>query len=286
MQRVYDMYDILRSNRRAFWGFMGLSFFFLMALLGPLVVSLDMRIDYESRFLPPSLAHPFGTDYAGRDILGQLVHGSTDVFIIAFTAAASGTFLAVATGFLAGLEGGWVDLFLCRIIDVLLILPRFPIMVILAALLPVKDSFSFGLVIALFSWPGLARSLRSQILTLKKREFIEVAQIMGLSRWHIIFKEMAPNLTSYISINFIEMARSAITASIGIMFLGLVPLEVTNWGMMLNLATFNTGAIFVPHALAYLLAPLFAVVAFQYCMVAFASGLDQLFDPRLKRSLR
>lgn len=278
------LFAMLRSNRRARRGFLGLTGFFLMATVGPLVVPLDMTPRFEERYQVPSFAHPLGTDYAGRDIFQEIVHGSTDVILISLSAAFAGTLLAVSIGFLAGLKGGWIDLVLVRAIDVLLILPRFPIMVILAALIPVTDSVSFGLVIALFSWPPLARSLRAQVLSLKQMEFIEVTRIMGLSTGHVIFRELAPNMISYISINFVDMARQALTASIGIMFLGLVPLEQTNWGMMLNLATTNAGSIFVPRGLMYVLAPLTTIVIFQYSMVAFASGLDELLDPRLRRS--
>ncbi len=278
-----EMLKILRANRRAFYGFLGLCVFALMATVGPLVIPLDMTVNHEARFQAPSFSHWLGTDHAGRDIAHQLVHGSPGVLIIAFTAAFFGTLFAIVIGFLAGLKGGWVDVILVRIIDVLLVLPRFPVLVILATLLPVKDSFTFGLVIALFNWPGLARSLRAQVMSLKGREFIEVTEIMGLSTGHIIFRELAPNMVSYISINFIDMARGAITASIGIMFLGLVPLDPTNWGMMLYLSTFTSGAIYVPHAIMYVLAPVFTIVLFQYCMVSFASGLNELFDPRLRR---
>jgi peptide/nickel transport system permease protein len=84
-------------------------------------------------------------------------------------------------------------------------------------------------------------------------------------------------------INFIDLARNAITASVGIMLLGLVPLSVTNWGMMLNMAIFQTGAIYVPSALPYLLSPMGAIILFQYALICFASGIEEIFDPRLRR---
>jgi peptide/nickel transport system permease protein len=281
VDRLTALGRVLRHNRRAALGFAGLVFFVLMALVGPLVVPLDQTVRFELRFHAPSWEHWLGTDHAGRDVLHQLVHGSRDVLLIAFSAAGLGTLTAVAVGLFAGLAGGHTERFIVLLIDVLLVLPRFPMLMILAALIPVRDPVSFGVVIALFNWPGLARSLRAEVLSLKEREFVEAARVMGLGSRHIVFNELAPNMASYISVNFIDMARGAITASIGIMFLGLVPLDVTNWGMMLNLATFNTGAIFIPSALAYVLAPLFAVVLFQYSMVAFASGLDEHFHPRL-----
>ena len=84
----------------------------------------------------------------------------------------------------------------------------------------------------------------------------------------------------FISINFIHIAKNAIIASVGIMLLGIVPLSVTNWGMMINIATKQVGAIYVPHALPYLLSPIFFIVVFQFALINFASGVEELFDPR------
>ena len=279
---IIESLGIISRNRRAFFGLLGVVFFILMATAGPLIIPLDMTADYVDRFQPPSLSHILGTDYAGRDIFQQIVHGSADIMLIAFSTALFGILLAVIIGILAGLSGGRVDMLIMRIIDVFLTVPAFPVMAIFAALFRIRDPVTFGLVLAIWSWPGLARAIRSQILSLRKREFIEAAEIMGMSTSHIMFKELMPNIIPYITINFINIARGAITASVGIMLLGLVPLSVTNWGMMLNLATFQTGAIYVPSALSYLLSPMIAIILFQYSLICFGGGIDEIFDPRLR----
>lgn len=87
----------------------------------------------------------------------------------------------------------------------------------------------------------------------------------------------------YLSLNFILIARNAITASVGIMMLGLVPLRVENWGMMLNLAAFQSGALFLPQGRIYLLAPLLAIILFQYSLILVAGAIEEYFDPRLQR---
>ncbi|MEQ8226136.1 MAG: ABC transporter permease [Candidatus Eremiobacterota bacterium] len=282
LKNLWNSFKIIKHNRRAFFGFIMLCIFFLTALLGPVLIPLDMTPDYMNRFQSPSLSHFLGTDYAGRDILIQLIHGSRDIMLIAFSTGFFGIFIAVSTGLSAGLLGGKYDAFMMRLIDVLLTVPSFPIMAIFAALFRIKNPIIFGLILALWSWPALARSIRSQILTLKKKEFIEVARIMGMSTTHIMFKELMPNMMPYITINFINIAKGAITASVGIMLLGLVPLRVQNWGMMLNMAAFQTGAIYIPKAYSYLISPMCAIVIFQYSLINFASGVDELFDPRLR----
>ena len=282
LKSAMESLKIIQGNRRAFFGFIMLVLFLLTALIGPVTVSLDMTPDYLNRFQPPSLSHWLGTDYAGRDILAQLIHGSRDIMLIAFSTAFFGMLMAVSAGIAAGLLGGTFDSIMMRIIDVMLTVPSFPVMAIFAALFRIQNPVMFGLILAIWSWPGLARSIRSQILTLKKKEFVEVAHIMGMSTTHIMFKELMPNIMPYITINFINMAKGAITASVGIMLLGLVPLRVENWGMMLNLAAFQTGAIYIPRAYSYLLSPMIAIVLFQYSLINFASGVDELFDPRLR----
>ena len=274
---------IILRNRKALFGFVMLLGFFLMATIGRLIIPLNMDSNYSLRFQAPSFSNILGTDYAGRDILALIVHGSTDVLMISFCAGFFATLIAILVGMVAGLSGGKVDLVLMRLIDVLLTIPQFPIMAIFAALFQINNTVSFGLILALWSWPVFAAAIRTQVLSLKQKEFIEVCFVMNLPLSHIIFKELLPNMVSFIAINFINIARGAITASVGIMLLGLVPLSVTNWGMMLNLATVSTGAIFVPQAYGYLFAPIFFIVMLQYSLICFTGGLEEIFDPRLRR---
>jgi len=283
MKSLTILFGVVRRNKKALLGFVMLLGFLFMATLGRVVVPLSMDSNYALRFQAPSFSHPLGTDYAGRDTWALIVHGSTDVLLIAFCTGFFATLIAILVGMLAGLSGGWVDLVLMRIVDVLLTIPQFPIMAIFAALFRINNPVSFGLILALWSWPVLAAAIRAQVLSLKQKEFIEVCIIMNLPMRHIIFKELLPNMVPFIAINFINSARGAITASVGIMLLGLVPLSVTNWGMMLNLATVSTGAIFVPHAYGYVFAPIFFIVMLQYSLICFTSGLEELFDPRLRR---
>jgi len=283
MISVKDALKIIVRNKKALFGFIVLCFFIFMAIFGPFIVSAKMKIDYSKRFLPPSFSHPFGTDYAGRDILTLIILGSRDVLIIAFSTAFFATLIAIIIGMIAGLFEGYVDLIIMRIIDVFLTIPQFPVMAILASIFRIKSNIVFGLVLAAWSWPVLASSIRATVLSLKRKEFIEVSFIMGLPLRHIIFKELLVNMVPFIAINFINIAKNAITASVGIMLLGLVPLSVTNWGMMLNLATISTGAIYVPHAYGYLFAPIFFIVLLQFALISFASGIEEIFDPRLRR---
>lgn len=279
---ITEFLRFFKGNRRALIGLVILTFFVFMAAVGPLLVPLDLTSKYEERFQLPSPQHPLGTDYAGRDIWAQLVHGSRDVMTMAFMAGLFAVGIGVILGSLAGMSGGWVDMLLMRVTDVMLTVPSFPIMMIFAVMLRVKDPVSIGAILAIWAWPGLARAIRSEILSLREREFIEACRILGLPTRHILFRELVPNLMPFIFINLIRMMRRALTASVGLMYLGIIPYSPTNWGMMLNMALFQTGAIYVPRALPYLLAPMGSIILFQYGGLCLAYGLEEMFEPRLR----
>lgn len=273
---------ILWHNPRAFVGMTILLIFALMATIGPEVVPLDMEANYDERYAPVSLKHPLSTDYVGRDVLSMIIHGSRDVLVIAFIAAVFTVTIGVSVGLLSGLQGGTVDAVLMLFTTTVLTVPQFPVMLMLGALFTIRDPFTFGLVLSVWAWGRLARTVRSQVLSLKEREFIEAARTLGLSTGHIIFRELLPNVMPFVAINFMTTMRVAIVTSVGLMFLGLVPMSPTNWGMMLSLATGNSQAIYVPKAIVYVISPMATIILFQLGAVLFAHGLDEIFDPRLQ----
>ena len=275
---------ILLQNSRARWGLAILGGYLLMALFGPWLCPLDRLPHYEERFLYPSLDHWLGTDYAGRDVFAQIVNGTRDILLIAFSTGLFATMIALLVGLGGGLWGGVADTLLTGFTDIFLTVPSLPVLAILASLFKVGDPITFGFVLGLWSWAGLARSLRTQVQSLLRKEFVEVARVMMMGPVHLLTRELFPNLVPYVTLNFISIARNAITASVGIMTLGLVPLRSENWGMMLNLAAFQSGALFLPQGLTYLLAPLCAIILFQVSLILIAAGLEEAFDPRLGRS--
>lgn len=279
---IYEPLRIIVSDKKAFAGMLILLFFLLMATVGPHIIPLDMRTNFAERFKPPSREHPLGTDYGGRDVLAMIVHGSRDVLSVAFLAALFTSLIAVSVGMTAGLKGGLTDVVLNMVINAVLSVPSFPVMLILGSVFKVTNAVTFGLVLSIWSWGPLARAVRSQVLSLKEREFIEAARVMGLPTFHIVFRELLPNVMPYVAINFIDTMRAAIGASVGLMFLGLVPFSATNWGMMLNFAVRQAGAIYLPYAMSYVLSPMAAIMLLELGGVLFAHGLDAVLNPRLR----
>ena len=257
----------------------------LMAIIGPLMIPFDVtRTNLSESLLPPSLEHPLGTDYFGRDILAMLVHGSRDVLLTATLAAIITVSVGTAIGLVAGYVGGFVDLALMSIADVMLTIPSVPLMVVLACTvfrgIPVNP-FTMALILSVNSWAGLSRAIRAQVLSLKEEEFVEVARCLGLSGRHILLNELLPNLLPYIAISTVLSVGSAIYAQVGLYMLGIVPYSAVNWGVMLNMAMAQLGMIFTA-TYAGLLAPAFAIVLLQVSLAIFASSLDKLLNPRLR----
>ena len=278
----YDYFKPILMNKKAFLGFILLACFGLMATIGPIVVPLDLTTKWAERLEPPSLEHPLGTDYYGCDIFQQIVHGSRDVLLIGSLAALYGTLIAIAMGIASGYLGGKVDATLMGVTDIFLTIPSLPVMMIMAACFRVTDPFSFSAIIALWMWAGLARSVRAQVRSVRSRDFIEAAKVLNLGTPHIIFKEILPNVLPYIAINFVRMMKDAITASVGVMFLGLAPFSKVHWGIMLQMAMSMTGVAYTPWGLHYVMAPLLSIMLLEFGAVLFANGVEEIVNPRLK----
>ena len=268
-------------NRMSRVGLCILAVFLLMAIIGPMVLK-PPAADYLHRLQGPSMQHLLGTDYSGKDTLVQLVLGAKDVLLVAFYAGLISVTVACVVGILSGLLGGRVDTVLMAVTNVVITIPNFPVTMILSMVIAVDNAFIFGLILSIQSWAGLAKAIRSQVLVIKNREFIEASQILGISKPNIIFNDVIPNIISYIAVNFISMMKDAIMAAVGLMYLGLVPFQGNHWGMMIQLALTTSGAVMGSGAIVYFLAPVVCIILFQMGCYLFATGLDEALNPRLR----
>lgn len=274
-------FAVIWRNPLSRLGFFILLAFLLMAVFGPMFIP-TLKSDYAHRLQAPSAAHWLGTDMAGKDTLFQLILGSRDVLLVASYAALFAILFATVIGVVAGLQGGLLDEILMLFTNIVLTIPSFPMTMILSMVVKVSNPLTFGLVLSLWSWAGLAKAIRSQVLTLKHREFIEASRIMGISKVNIILYDVLPNIVSYIAVNFIAIMKSAITASVGLMILGLAGFKGNHWGVMITVAIGQTGALLGSGSLVYFAAPVVCLMLFQLGSYFFASGLDEALNPRLR----
>jgi peptide/nickel transport system permease protein len=275
----------LLSNRQALVGMIILVVYILVAVFGPMLADPKMlKSNIRNRLSPPTREHLLGTDNNGRDTLTQFVYGARNVLTVAFIAAVMTVLIATTVGMTAGLFGGWVDAVLMFITNIILTVPSMPIMMLLATVMSADNPITFGFVLSIWSWAGLARSIRAQIMSAKNRDYVEAARVLGMSPRHIIINEMLPGITSYITVNLIFSMRTAISASVSLMFLGLAKFSASHWGMMIQIAISSTGALFGSAALVYFLTPVVGIAIFGMGCFLFANGLDEALNPRLRTS--
>ena len=233
---------LMMHNKAGFVGFIVFIAIVLMAFLGPFFVP-ENPPNTSQIYQAPSGAHPFGTDYSGRDVLIQIINGGRPVLVVGFLAATLTTLIAVVFGALSAYAGGWIDSAITGLADVVLTIPHLPLLAVLAGIITFKNAWQLALIIAVLAWPTLLRAVRAQVLSLREREYVEAAQALDLGTAHILFREILPNMRSYIAISFTVGMTSAIYAQIALYFLGLAPLAGDNWGIMLNFA-WGRGAIY------------------------------------------
>jgi peptide/nickel transport system permease protein len=274
---------LLSYNRVGFIGFLVVVFMVLLSYAGPLIIELDTKTKIDKIYITPTVEHPLGTDHQGRDIWSQIVNGGKDVIYVAFLAALISTSIAVVFGTMSGFIGGWVDSAIMSVTDIILTIPQFPLLAVLAAFISLNSLTFLGILMGLLNWPTLLRALRAQALSLKQRDFIEAARALDLGIWHIVLREMVPNMMPYIVVSFALGMTFAVYQQAGLVFLGLVPISAGNWSVMIQLAWVR-GAIFYKDSVWYIMAPIVAIAILQLAIISMTRSLELVFNPRLRAS--
>lgn len=268
------------GNKKTAIGFSVILFYILLAIFGPLLFPYDSTVNVAEKYLAPSWTHPFGTDWMGLDVFRQVIAGTGSVLQVAFYTAIISIFLGTFLGILSGYIGGWVDRVIMLIVNVFLSVPSFPVYLMLAALFTIETPLTMAIVISIFSWAGLCRAVRVQVISLKEADFIQICRVMHMGTPHIIFKEIMPNLFSYIAVNFVLILRGSILASVGIMLVGLASYNPTDWGVIIQAARMR--GLMNMNNIIIMLYPLMAILIFQIAALMLSQGLDEAFNPRLK----
>ncbi len=201
--------------------------------LAPYGITAD-EADLTQRWQRPSREHPFGTDGRGVDVLSRVVHGTRISLGIGLSASAVTVLIALAVGVAAGYWGGWVDMVLMRVIDMVLAFPALLLAIILAAVFR-QGLFSVFLALALVSWAGAARLVRAMVLSLREREFVQGALALGARHLRIIVFHILPNAASTVIVLFTMRIGSMILAEASLNFLGLgAGPGSASWGQMVD----------------------------------------------------
>jgi peptide/nickel transport system permease protein len=270
----------IRANRKATAGTIILVVFVLLAIFPWAIAHDSPNAEVYRRSLGPSTAHLFGTTAYGQDLFAQAVWGTRQVLIIAFGAGLASTALAVLIGVAAAYLGGIWDGVLNLLTDLLLVIPLFPLLIVIAAYVHSSGTLVLIAVLTLTGWSYTARQLRSQALSLRNRDFLEAARVRGERSIYIIVVEIIPTMTSLIVASFLTNALYAVLFASSLQFIGLGDPNSTSWGTMLYWAENNealqTGQYLwavIPGALIALLGAAFALLNYAF---------DEIGNPALR----
>lgn len=264
-------------------GFIGIVFFLLLAFVAPIFVPPQEQANVNEIYQTPSLQHFLGTDNAGRDVLNLIVQGGKEILSVAILTAGITTLIAMTLGSLSATLGGKVDAALVAFADILLTVPQLIVLIVISALARPTNFIALAVVLSVLGWAGLMRQVRAQVLTLKERDYVEAARSLDLGVFHIIFREILPNMRSYIIIHFVQGMTGAIYAQVALIVLGLVPFTGNNWAKLLYFAN-TQGAFYFRDAFWFVFSPILAIVLLQLSLVLFVNALEDIFNPRLRSS--
>lgn len=274
----------LPRSPKAIAGLAILVFFVLLSVIGPLVAPYSPNQIFANSPvpLPPSAAHWLGTTNLQQDVFSQLLVGGGEMLLVSFLAGLIATALSVVVGVAAGYLGGLADDVLSMLANIFLVMPALPLLVILFGFLGKtgsNDIFLIGLIISVTGWAWGARVLRAQTLSLRNRDYVDSARIIGERRSRIIFAEILPNLTPIVATSFLFTVLYAVGTYTAMAFLGLVNPN-WNWGGMLFYAQGADAELtgywwwFIPPGLA--------VALLGTALVLLNFGIDEFINPRLR----
>ncbi|MDW8073760.1 MAG: ABC transporter permease [Nitrososphaerota archaeon] len=279
-------YYIMKSRKLL----VGTSILLSLILIGvfePLINSIRLgglpstAIGFYPRLLMPSLDFPLGTDHYGRDVLAMLITGIKNSLAVGFLVGFVSIAAALIVSLFAAYKGGAVDTFLNSFTNVILILPSWAIAAAAVAYIQRLDITLIALIIASFAWAGPARQIRSQVLSLKARPYIDLAKMVGERDYEIIFFEILPNILPYVIVGFSYAVIGGILAETGLRLIGLGAAEIMTLGLLIHI--FMTSGLIIQGYYHFIVGPVISLILIFVSLNLINIGLDELFNPRLKK---
>ncbi|MGE8079419.1 ABC transporter permease [Peribacillus loiseleuriae] len=229
----------LKKDRLA----LGSLYFLLILLVSVYIASFMMdqkalaRVDIFSIYLPPSDTNLLGTDYAGRDVLGQLIFGTSNSFTISLCITSLTAFIGLCAGLIAGYFGGFVDNVIMRVIDFIMSLPSTMMIIVFVTVVPKFTVINFIFIMSIFLWTGKARLIRSKTLAERELEYVQASQTLGTPHWKTILSHILPNISSIIIVNFTLNLAGNIGLETALTFLGFgLPESTPSLGTLISYA--------------------------------------------------
>ena len=283
--RLTQVLNYLRRNKSLAIGLIILFLLIAFTVIGLLTINTKNAYPLAVRSKqPPSLKYPLGTDFFGRDLLAAMVVGLWQTALIGVLAGGIGTLIGVVLGFVSAYFGGFFDTGIKGICQILTPIPAFLIQVVIAGSLDKRSVtiYTMAFVVVLLAWMGPTLVIRSQVLTMKERQFVSVAKLSGVGNLGIIFGEIMPNLLPFIVAAFVTQVFAAVFAAFYLAVVGLGPLREPLLGNIIWSAqgqgAFFNGWWWWPTW------PALAMVLILGALALINMGLDELANPRVRRS--
>jgi peptide/nickel transport system permease protein len=268
-------------NRKLLLGLAVVLAFLVLAVVGPLLTDHG-----PNEYVGPPAQHPsarywFGTTTFGQDVFAQFTHGLRATFLVGVLGGGLAAAIGMLIGFTAGYRGGLVDEVLNMLTNIVLVIPTLAVLLIIATYLRVRGVLPEALFIGLFSWPWVARAIRAQTFSLRARDFVDLARLSGAGGPRIVLREIAPNMSSYLTMTFILLFGGSVLTAATLDFIGLGPTDGSSLGLMMNNAVLWSALPlgmwwwFVPPGLGITL-----IVGALYVMNV---GLEEVFNPKLRK---
>jgi len=270
------------KNKLAVFGLIVLSILILLSLLAPVLTPFDRdEVDLFNAFQAPDEEHILGTDDVGRDTFTRLLYGGRVSLSVGLVSAGISVLVGVCLGVMAGYFGGWVDMFIMRLVDIFMSMPFYVITITIAAIFG-PSIWNVMIMTGLLGWTNIARIVRAQTLTLREIEYVEASRALGLNSREIMFRHIVPNTLGLIIVYATLGIASGILSEAGLSYLGLgVKQPQPSWGNMLSSAQSlrvltNYWWLWVPPGILVFLTVLSINLV--------GDGLRDAFDPKLSRS--
>ena len=278
--RWRDIGRAISRNRKAVAGALLLLVFIVLAIFPGQIAPYDGQAEIFTPALGPSRQHLLGTTAYGQDIFSQVIWGTRLSLVIALAVGGLATVLAVLVGVSAGYIGGLSDGFLSLVTDVILVLPIFPLIIVIAAYEKNAGLLTLVVVLGVLGWSYGARQLRAQTLSLRRRDFLESARVRGERKSYVILFEILPTMTSLIVATFLGAAIYAVLTAAGLQFIGLGDPNSQSWGTMLYWAQ-NNEALFAGMPL-WAIAPGLCIALLGAAFALLNYAFDEISSPALR----
>jgi len=246
------------------------------SVVWPLVPYLPTSLDYTARFHSPRPDHWFGTDQIGRDVLSGMIHGTRTALAVGLISMGIAILIGVFLGAIAGYFGGFTDMFLQRIIEIMMTIPTFFLIVTVVAFYPGGGIWLIMVIIGLTSWPGVARFTRAEFLKVRNMDYVTAAEALGFSSMRTIFRHVLPNAIAPVLVIAAFGIATAILTESALSFLGFGSASTVSWGSILSVAR---GATYAWWMAVFPGTAIFITVTVYNLL---GEGLRDALDPRLK----